>query len=565
VNSRYQKKLQKQFLKSTLIPLFICIIIIIIAFYTYVIGYNYYNLNHWMDEAGERAESIYRYYYSYLVDKDEQRHMRAFIDGEISQKMMNYHFKTGCKDEPVDSDMILLDKNGEAVYFSNENDSKNMHLKYYSSLLYLLKSPETVCESRNYYFNGDYAKWILYVALYDDRGEDAGAAVICIGEKELMALFKKSGYEVIMTDKNNQAVMSTDQTLLDKHHSFSYNGSGRMSSDRTGYTYIADKTYMGGLDGYIYILIQIQDWSNYYLIVCVVMLIFASIIIVQSGKFAKSLADDSAKSLEKLYSEFTMVQKDPKYQISMQTNDEFEEIGEKINMLISNINELSEKNLILERKQGDMEKAQIKSRFHPHFIYNALESIRFSILINDNNKANKILLKLTELLRYSVDNTHFYMTLEEDMEHIAEYLDIMRFRYGERFTYTFDIAEDTKNFLIPPLFIQPLVENSLKYGFGHKENLHIDVAAWMEGSLLHVRVRDDGTGLTGEQLEKQRQLLKEGSFERGHFGISLIARHLKLQYGEESTIEIDSVYGGGTTVEIKLEDGSVNGGFVEKI
>ena len=118
-------------------------------------------------------------------------------------------------------------------------------------------------------------------------------------------------------------------------------------------------------------------------------------------------------------------------------------------------------------------------QMRPHFIYNTLESIRFAILMDDDKKASDMLLALTSLLRYSVEHNDF-ISLEEDMEHIREYLDIMRFRYGNRFRYQFEIAEDTKPYLIPPLFVQPLLENSLKYGFADQDTLELSVQTWLD-------------------------------------------------------------------------------------
>ena len=300
------------------------------------------------------------------------------------------------------------------------------------------------------------------------------------------------------------------------------------------------------------VLAKRSNWKGYLVPYFAALLVMLGIIAFQSNRFGKELALDSAKSLEKLHAELSSVREDTDQRLSVDSDDEFSDIAGSINRMLDRVQDLNQKSLALERSRNDLAKAQIKAQFHPHFIYNTLESIRFAILMNDNEKASDMLLKLTSLLRYSVEHND-YITLEEDMEHIREYLDIMRFRYGNRFSYQFDIADDTRPYLLPPLFVQPLLENSLKYGFADRDSLELSVRTWLEGDALHIRIRDDGVGMKEEELALQRRLLEEGQFAEGHFGIGLVARNLKLQYGEDSSVKLDSEYGKGLTVELTLK------------
>lgn len=550
VNSRYQEKLQKQFLKSVLTPAVACFGIFAVVLFVYTIGYNLYSLYKWSQQAETTAQGIYRYFYRYLTDPQAQDTMMEFISGTISDRRMTSAYRSGCSDEPVKSELLLMDKTGEAVYYSGLEEDYNTHLAYYQQILYEKRTSGPVCVNKVYYMGG-YAKWILDVLLRDGQGELVGQAFLMLDESALIPAFHKLSHEVILTNDRNLAIMSTNQALLTTRHFFlSYDGSSRFSSGGT--RYLVKRVRLEDTGGYVYTLIELQNWSGYYLFGCAVLLAMALLTMAQSRRFAEQLANDSAKSLEKLHAELLLVQENPDHQISIDTDDEFGEIAQRINHLLCVIKELNEKSLALERSRNDMEKAQIKSRLHPHFLYNTLESIHFSILLQKSDEASEMLLKLTELLRYSIDNTSSRLTLEEDMDHIKEYLDIMRFRHGDTFTYRFDIAEDTKGFLIPPLFIQPLVENSLKYGFLERGSLSVRVKTWQYGGYVYIRVSDNGTGLKPQQLEQLRRLLTEKQ-ERGHFGLSLVADSVKLQYGPESTLTLDSVYGSGFTVELKLK------------
>jgi len=550
VNSRYQQKLQKQFLKSAMMPAVICFAVFAVVLFVYTIGYNLYNQETWSRQAEATAQGVYRYAYEYLTDPEAQEAMVSYISGGISSKAMTSSYRSRCAGEPVKSELVLLDSGGALAYYSGPAADYDVHLAYYLQLLHAKRASDPLFINK-VYFKGGYAKWIFDVLLRDAQGELAGQAFLLLDESQLIQVFQRLSHEVVLTNERRLAVMSTNQSLLDSRHLFHDGGGGRFTSGET--RYLVKRIPLAETGGYLYTLLELQNWSGYYLLGCVVLLAMALLTIAQSKRFSEQLANSSAKSLEKLHSEFVMVQENPDHQISMDTDDEFGEIAQRINRLLSDINELNEKSLALERSRNAMAKAQIKSTLHPHFLYNTLESIHFSILMNKNSDASQMLLKLTELLRYSIDNTSSLLTLEEDMEHIEEYLDIMRFRYGEKFTYRFEIAEDTTSFLIPPLLIQPLVENSLKYGLPQRDSMHIFIKTWRYGGFVFLRVSDDGIGLPPEQLERQRQLLTQRQ-SRGHFGLSLVAGSIKLQYGPESGLTLESVYGGGFTVELKLKE-----------
>lgn len=557
MNSRYQQKLQKHFLKSAMVPAVICFGIFAVVLFTYIIGYNLYNLLNWSVQGEATAQGIYRYFCQYLTDEKAQNAMVSYISGTISDKKMTSCYRISCSNEPVKSELLLLDEAGNFVYYSGQQEDYSIHLAYYQQILHDKCGSDPSCVNKVYFKSG-YAKWIFYVLLQDGAGEPVGQAFILLDESELIQAFQRLSHEVVLTNERHLAVMSTNQALLDSRHLFRSGGNIWFTFGTTDY--LVKQVYLEDMKGYLYTLIELQHWGGYYLLGCAVLLFIALLTIVQSKRFAERLASSSAKSLEKLYSEFIMVQENPGHQISMDTDDEFGEIAQHINRLLSDINELNEKSLTLERIRNDMAKAQIKARLHPHFLYNTLESIHFSILMNKNDEASQVLLKLTDLLRYSIDNTAPLFTLEEDMEHIKDYLDIMRFRYGEKLTYTFDIAEDTEGFLIPPLFIQPLVENSLKYGFSDRDSICICIKIWRDSGFVYLRVSDNGIGLQPHQLEEQRRFLTQQRAQ-GHLGLSLVVDSIKLQYGSESALTINSIYGSGFTVELKLKETVADNGI----
>lgn len=550
MNTSYKEKLQRQFLRSTLIPLVMSLLVFLLLLIGVLYSYTYLNLNRWSRQASEKVQSIYTYCCDYLTDVTTQGFMAAYIAGEVSDGQMTQFVRTASYDAPVELDMLLLDMGGSTLYFSGEENDYSSFLVYYYQLLGETSDGSLVSRVYRYKQTGT-TKWLLSCTLANASGGELGQMILMIDETALAAAFQGTGYEVVLTNSSNLAAMSTAQKLLDSRHFFPCEG--RFFS--AGGTEFAVKQLAAPeLDGYVYTLCAMQNWTHYYVVGLATLLLAAVILLVQSRKFAHRLAEDNSRALEELHSELAMVQIDPEHQISTTSDDEFGDIARRINLMLDDVKKLNAENLELERRRSDLEKAQLKSCFHPHFIYNTIESVRFAILMNDNQQASRVLMKLTTLLRYSVDNTVSLISMEEDMEHIREYIEIMQFRFGERFTYSMDIGEETKSCLVPPLLVQPLVENSTKYGFNGTESIHVAIRSWCQDGYLHITVADNGAGMTDEQLARQQQYLAEGQGNRSHFGISLVDKYLRSQYGAESALLLSRPPEGGLCVELKLKE-----------
>lgn len=550
MNKTYKEKLQRQFLRSTLIPLVISLAVFLALLTGVIYSYTYMNLNRWSHQAAEKVQGIYDYCCAYLDDSQTQEFMARFVAGDVTRGQMTQFVRSASYDAPVELDMLLLDGEGETLYFSGEKNDHSSFLVYYYRLWSQTETDVPVSKVYRFKQTGT-TKWLLSRPLADGDGAALGQMILIIDETALAAVFQSTGYEVVLTNGNDLAAMSTKQSLLDSRHFFPYEGR-RLTSDGTEYT--VKCVAAPELEGHIYTLCTMQNWLDYYVIAMMILLLSAAILLVQSGKFARRLAGDNSRTLEKLHSELAMVQTDPEHQISMDSDDEFGDIARRINLMLDDVKKLNAENLELERRKSDLEKAQLKSCFHPHFIYNTIESVRFAILMNDSQQASRILMKLTTLLRYSVDNSFTMISMEEDMEHIREYMEIMQFRFGDRFTYSMDIAPETLTCLVPPLLIQPLVENSSKYGFDGADNLHVDIRSWCQEGYLHITVTDDGVGMTDQQLDQQRYYLIKGMGRRGHFGISLVDKYLKSQYGADSALLLSRPERGGLCVELKLKE-----------
>ncbi len=139
------------------------------------------------------------------------------------------------------------------------------------------------------------------------------------------------------------------------------------------------------------------------------------------------------------------------------------------------------------------------------------------------------------------------------MEYIRTFLDIQKIRFSSRFNYEMVFEDACWDCVIPKLLIQPIIENSIKYGFKAKVNLDVRISGWVKEDILYIRVEDDGPGMEAEAVENLTEHLQQSINQRNSLGLHNIARRLKLKYGDRSGMTITSQYGEGFCVLLVIE------------
>ncbi|WP_294146126.1 sensor histidine kinase [uncultured Clostridium sp.] len=268
---------------------------------------------------------------------------------------------------------------------------------------------------------------------------------------------------------------------------------------------------------------------------------------------AKSMAENNAASIERLVSEIRIIRKgDYDHRIQMNTDDEFNEVGYQVNNMLDSIQALNGRNTELLKLNSRIEMDQLTAQMNPHFLYNTLEIIR-NLVVFDADKAEELIVKLTEVLRYSVDTSRKEVTLEEDMRYIDCYLDIQNCRFGSRFNCKIDFTPECLDCIVPKLLLQPLIENSIKYGFQKKMDLNITIRGTMEGNILYISVLDDGLGMAAEKAEELREQLRTHDNSSPSIGLRNLSRRLYLKYGDGSGLQIRNMEGIGFEVLARIE------------
>lgn len=251
---------------------------------------------------------------------------------------------------------------------------------------------------------------------------------------------------------------------------------------------------------------------------------------------------------------------------SFQGNDELSEAFEDLQVMVRNIKEqearayeaqLKEQELLI--SQQEMEFKMLASQINPHFLYNTLETIRMKALkVGDKEAATAIKL-LGKSMRYVLENMGTAMTtLEEELNHVEEYITIQHLRFGDRIQYTKEIEQglDLAKYYLPPLLLQPVVENAIVHGLEDKnEDGRIVVSVYKKTSddmnLLIIDVEDNGCGMTEEILGKLRTDIEIKDMSRSKsIGLYNINQRMKLHFGEGYRVHIYSEPQMGTRVRL---------------
>lgn len=237
--------------------------------------------------------------------------------------------------------------------------------------------------------------------------------------------------------------------------------------------------------------------------------------------------------------------------LNIKTNIEFKTISDAYNKMLDDIKNLIELNKE-EAKHSIISKIkQLESQFNPHFLFNTLEVIKYMIKTNPQD-ATKMILNLSKILRYSIDNSSSEVNVIDELNYTTSYLDIIKTRFKENFDYNIKVDKHLTNCLIPKLIFQPMIENSIEHGYKGDNILYIDISIQNNNDFLIAKIKDNGAGINKNKLEEISKILKNNKNNSNHLGIYNVHRRIQLLYGDKYGVEINSIENIGTEVTITL-------------
>ncbi|RKP56977.1 sensor histidine kinase [Cohnella endophytica] len=237
-----------------------------------------------------------------------------------------------------------------------------------------------------------------------------------------------------------------------------------------------------------------------------------------------------------------------------QLSRQFNAMVASINGLVAEVQESNRQKNLLESKQNEIKLKMMASQINPHFLFNALESIRMKAHLKGEKEISQVVRLLGKLMRRNIEIGTGMTKLSSEIDIVRCYLDIQKFRYEDRLQYSLLIDPRAGDTNIPPLIIQPLVENAVIHGLENKtEGGIVYVKAEMDGNLIRVDVFDNGEGMSADKIAQLTTSMNETEDdENNRIGLRNVHLRLQLTFGSEHGLVFKSEPGVGTHITFTI-------------
>lgn len=237
--------------------------------------------------------------------------------------------------------------------------------------------------------------------------------------------------------------------------------------------------------------------------------------------------------------------------------DEIGLLGLQFNRMLARIRQLIKDIYRIEEQKKEAELHALQSQINPHFIYNTLESIRMTAELNDDVEAADMISILGKLLRYSTSDLTAKTTMKQELGYVRNYVELLNCRYPNRFLLEIDVPKELDNYSIIKLVFQPIIENAAYHGLDdNKPRMHLSIHCEITEQMLLFHIRDDGCGMDEQTLERLNEGLQNESPPNkninGGIGMKNVQQRIRLHYGADYGIKVNSELGRGTDVILSL-------------
>lgn len=298
--------------------------------------------------------------------------------------------------------------------------------------------------------------------------------------------------------------------------------------------------------------VQLNAQVESFVTVCVVTLTFIVLGVVM---IAILISNSITRPVRELCGVTDQISKgDFSVRAGVQTEDEIALLAGSVNHMTEQLEILVNKIKEDERKMRYAELRLLQEQINPHFLYNTLDTIIWLIEGKLNEKAVNMVVSLSDFFRLVLSHGREFITIRDEERHIRSYLEIQQVRYCDILEYEISIDPEIYQYKILKLTLQPIVENALYHGIKYKRAKgKILITSSMDENKIYLEVRDTGIGMDEDELAKLREEIKQPckNTEKG-FGLANVNERLRIHFGAEYGMTIDSVKGEGTMVRIVI-------------
>ncbi|WP_042202540.1 sensor histidine kinase [Paenibacillus camerounensis] len=554
VKRSFKDSLRRMFLLHTLVP----ISILFVLFLVFMMINSRFLLVSQTAEAGKQIKSsMEEVYSSYVKEISEAAALDAVISfagsrnhgPEVFERFYGFNNR-----QQVKSIMYIISADGTIMASSaNYNDEpSDLALQAIARRMHSQGLP-LLAETNHIRFSHD--RYTAYTFAHEIRngGAALGYLIYQLYELDLQKLIFVQNNEIaVVTDPYRTIIATTNnltQGLMNKYS---------LSSDSKGYVWIdkgkyySKETYIPLSQWRVYTLSAAEGNHSAYWSLAVFFVMASLLLWLVIQYSARIISTRQSRAIDKLiYAVRELESGNMDSYVYIGTGDEFETLANQYNQMLQRLNELVAQNAELSDLRRVIEVKHLQSQFHPHFIFNVLETLRYAIVV-DNKLAQDMVLTLSRHLRYSIGNEKDHVMLGDDLEYIAGYMKLQQIRFKDRLHYREEVSQAAKTALVPRLMLQPVIENTIKYGYRQRQTVAVTVTGRVEGADLLLEVKDNAGGMSSERLEEVRAIMASQDNRAPHIGLHNLHRRLVLMYGERYGIQIDSTQGEGTRVTFVL-------------
>ena len=381
------------------------------------------------------------------------------------------------------------------------------------------------------------------VVNYWDISEDLGEVILSVDADELSSVLDVGKGSEIYLIEDGRIVGSEKEKLL-----------GR-TEDILETKRVSQKSITNTRSGWKIVLCQslseyqraIREQFVFWLLLAVaVLLVFVFLIYKVTEPVMVSVNEivDAMKNLEKdNFREKLAIKENDSIEIQ-KISEGFNDMTERIYHLIGQV-----KQSALEQKNAEI--SALEAQIDPHFLYNTLDTIMWLAIDHQDDKVVEMVAALSGFFRTSLSHGEDKISIREELEHVENYLKIQQLRYGDIMEYSIDVPDEIKKNDIVKITLQPLVENALYHGLKkQREKGMIKISSVDDENNIFLIVEDNGVGMQPEQVVQINKEMYEDIWvnRTTGFGIANVNRRIKLFYGEEYGLILESEPDIGTKV-----------------
>ena len=456
--------------------------------------------------------------------------------------------------------IALYDENGDLIVADSTFDTVNNDNVYESNSFQNAINEPMINIFSGVGFENDRYAFTLSRYMSFNRSENHGVALIEFDFTKIVRLIYQSDLgengHIAIFDRDYNVVYSSLSELIDEDlietKKLVLGSTGVTINHQSFNLYISTITNTGWKVSVFTNNSQIYSVLYNFIIIVIITILLLSILYIF---IVYVIVKQVTYPLYRLQAEMNKV-KDLNYDVNRSKlkkgSKEIIQLDATFNEMMRRIRYLADKLLQEQENQRKSELKALQNQINPHFLYNTLDSIIYMIDKGENQKAEEMIVALSKFFRISISRGKAIIPLKDEIEHVRNYLLIQKIRFGDQFTYSINVDPSLYQYSCIKLILQPLVENAIEHGLNDNESGgQIEIIGTQNESHIILKIKDNGYGISEDKLEQIYKSFHDDSIHQG-VGLKNVYQRIKIYYGEEADIKIDSLFDEGTIISIYI-------------